>query len=410
MNNLRINVLILLLALIVCKVAWAQTENSGSAADLKDFFMRGKFAGDLRAYYMSRHFDTPKTQESMAIGGSLGYDTAAWHGLSTGLVVYTSQGVGFTSLKKDGGGLLAPRKKSYTVLGQGYLKFETEKNKIKLFRQILNTPFINPFDVKMTPVTLEAYTLESRWLKNFSFLISHVTKIKGWNATKFKDMSEAAGFSNTQEPVTLGGVVFAPKEGYTFQLWEYYCHEFMNVVYFQADANWKLANDITLSGSVQAFGQQDVGKALNGDFHAGMGGIEGGIGWHDLNLTLGFTITDKSHDMVNPWGSWPGYTSIMEEDCDLAGEKSWVVGLSYDFARLGLKGLSAFMNHTQAYVPDGGSFSSPDQRETDFTVDYRFSGKLKNLSLRLRAAFVENSLSTQDADYKDYRAILKYNF
>ncbi|MBU0548120.1 MAG: OprD family porin [Candidatus Omnitrophica bacterium] len=410
MINLRINVVILFIALIICKVAWAQTGNIGSVANLKDFFMQGKFAGDLRLFYMNRHFDTPKTQESMAIGGSLEYDTAVWQGISTGLVVYTSQGVGFTSLQKDGAGLLAPGQKSYTVLGQGYLQFETEKNKIKLFRQILDTPFINPHDTRMTPKTFEAYTLQSRWLKNLSFLVSHVTKMKDRNAAKFKYMSEAAGFSNTHKPVTLGGVVFTPKEGYTFQFWEYYCYEFMNVVYFQADVNWKLANDITLSGSAQAFSQQDVGKAWNGDFHTGMVGIEGGIEWHNLNLTLGFTITDKSHDMVNPWGSWPGYTSIMEEDCNLAGEKAWVVGLSYDFAQLGLRGLSAFMNHTQAYVPDRGSFSSPDQRETDFTVDYRFSGKFKNLSLRLRAAFVENSLSTGDMDYKDYRAILKYNF
>jgi hypothetical protein len=184
----------------------------------------------------------------------------------------------------------------------------------------------------------------------------------------------------------------------------------MNVIYFQADAKWEVANDITLSGSAQAFSQQDVGKALGGDFHAAMGGLEGGIGWHDLNFTLGFTVTDKSHDMVNPWSSWPGYTSIMEEDCDVAGERAWVVGLSYDFSRLGFKGLSAFMNHTKAYVPDDQYLSSSDQTETDFTIDYRFSGKFNNLSLRLRAAFVENSLSDAGANYKDYRAILKYAF
>jgi len=407
---LRISVFILLTVLLACNASWAQTDNSGTVANLKDFLVKGKFAGEARVYYMNRHFDTPKTQESMSAGGSLGYDTASWHGLSTGLTVYTSQGVGFTNSEKDGASLLGPGQEGYTVLGQGYLQFETKKHKVKLFRQMLNTPFLNPHDVKMTPKTFEAYTLESQWLERFSFIVSHVTKMKDWNATKFKSMSEAAGFSDTKEPVTLGGVIFTPKEGYTFQLWEYYCYEFMNVIYFQADASWKLAHDITLSGSAQAFSQEDIGKALGGDFHTGMGGLEGGIGWRDLNLTVGFTVTDKSHDIVNPWGSWPGYTSIMEEDSDLAGEKAWVIGLSYDFTRIGLKGLSAFMNHTQSYIPDGGSFSSPDQKETDLTIDYRFSGKLKNLSLRLRAASVENSLSTGDADYKDYRAILKYSF
>ena len=81
--------------------------------------------------------------------------------------------------------------------------------------------------------------------------------------------------------------------------------------------------------------QKDVGKALEGEFHTGMAGIQGGIAWRGLELTLGFTITDDNYDIVNPWGAYPGYTSLMEEDNDLAGEKSWVFGLSFDFNSMG---------------------------------------------------------------------------
>lgn len=389
---------------------WAESEKENTKNDLWKFVKAGKLTGDFRAYYMDRHFDLPQTQKSMAVGGSLKYETSSWHGLNAGLAGYTSQGFVLTDPDEDGASLLAPGQKGYTVLGQAYLQAEICRTRLRLFRQELDTPFINIYDVRMTPVTYEAYTLESHVIANLDFIASHITKIKVWADTQFNSMSEAAGFPDSNEPVTMAGLVFTPGQSYKLQLWNYYCHQFMNVVYFQADADWKLTNDLTLSGSFQAFDQQDAGKALGGNFHTGMAGIQTVIDWKGIDLTMGFTVTDKGHDIVNPWGSYPGYTSIMEEDCDLAGEKAWVFGLAYDFERIGIKGLSAFTYHTQAYIPPGGWFSHPDQRETDFTVDYRFSDKLQGLWLRLRAAFVDCSFDVGGTDYSDYRIILNYNF
>ncbi|MFH1889158.1 MAG: OprD family outer membrane porin [Candidatus Omnitrophota bacterium] len=402
--------IIIALSVIFYGALWAELPPDDPPDNFRDFIKAGKLEGQFRTYYMKRHFDTPRTQESMAMGGSLGYATYPWHGLSAGLAASTSQGVIFTNHKNDGAGLLAPGQDGYTVLSQAYFQAEKGRNNLRLFRQMLETPFINSFDVKITPITVEAYTLESKLITNFDLLVSHVTKIKGWNKTKFINMSEAAGFSGTDDPVTLLGLVFTPKEGYSLQLWEYYCHEFMNVIYLQADANWKLNEGLSLSGSIQAFDQQDTGKALDGEFHTGMLGVQTGVDWQGANFKLGYTITDKDHDIVNPWGAYPGYTSIMEEDCDLAGEKSWVFGIAYDFARIGLKGLTAFINHTRSSMPSSSTFFASDQYETDFTADYSFSGKLEGFKLRLRAAFVDNSKDMGGADYSDYRVIINYDF
>ena len=51
-----------------------------------------------------------------------------------------------------------------------------------------------------------------------------------------------------------------------------------------------------------------------------------------------------------------------------------------------------------------------DQKETDCTIDYAFSGKLNGLVLRLQAAFVDNSFDTNLESYNDYRVILNYDF
>ncbi|MDP8217144.1 MAG: OprD family outer membrane porin [Candidatus Theseobacter exili] len=395
---------------IACPLLQAKSLQNGKEHGALNFIKKGTIQGQVRSFYMHRHFDKANTSESMALGGYLKYETASWHGLSAGVVGYTSQGLMFTDKNHDGADLLAPGQQGYGVIGQAYLQAEAGKNSLRLFRQMLDTPFLNPYDFRMTPVTFEAYTLKSNMLNSFQLQFSHVTRIKEWTDRKFRPMSEAAGFTGTNEPVTMAGIIYTPAENCTIQIWDYFCHEFMNVIYAQADIKKKISIETLLSGSAQAMYQKDVGKALEGEFHTGMAGIQGGIAWRGLELTLGFTITDDNYDIVNPWGAYPGYTSIMEEDNDLAGEKSWVFGLSFDFGKIGIKGLSANTNHTESWTPENGSFSSPAQRETDLTVDYLFHGGLHGLCLRMRAAFVEDSLDTDSEDYKDYRIILNYSF
>jgi hypothetical protein len=62
-------------------------------------------------------------------------------------------------------------------------------------------------------------------------------------------------------------------------------------------------------------------------------------------------------------------------------------------------------------VRDSGSNASPDQREFDITVDYRFqSDLLKGLWLRARAAFVDQDNDVAGAsDVDDIRVILNYD-
>ncbi len=373
--------------------------------------MEGTLNAKARMYYMNRHFDaSDRTQESMAIGGWLDYETPYWYGIGAGGAVYISQGAFFIDSDRDGAQFLRPHQKGFAVLGQSYLQAEALKTRVRIFRQIIDTPFLNPYDVKMAPVTFEAYTVESWYIKYLKLMFSHVTKIKRWNDSKFNNISVVAGFPGTDEPVTLGGIVFTPGDFLTLQVWDYYCHNFMNVVYAQLDARWKISDEFLLSGSCQGMYQNDVGRSINGDFNTGMLGFQSAIGGYGATITMGFTITDYSNDIVNPWGSYPGYTSIMEEDSDLAGEKAWVIGIAYDFSKIGIKGLSAFMNHTESFAPHNGTLFSPVQKELDFTVDYHFEGFLKNLSVRLRAAFVDGSLSTQGEDYSDYRVIVNYDF
>lgn len=412
--------IIVILNIFINAIVFAQDTAKDTAKDtpktdpaeknLWDAIISGKLIKHFRSYYMNRHFDKKGTQESMAFGGWLGYETAPFYGISATVIGYTSQGLGLNDKNKSGAGLLGSEQKSITVLGQSYAQLKTENILIKLYRQALDTPFINSEDFRMIPSLYEAYTFETTLIKKIQIFVSHVTKVKGWTDSKFKSMSELAGISDSNEGVTLAGGIYTPKDNLTIQAWNYYCYNFMNAAFAQIDYNWKFSNKLDLQLSAQAFYQADIAEALYGKFHTSSGGMQAILNWHGLKPKLGFTITDKSHDIVNPWGAWVGYTSIIEEDSDLAGEKAWVIGIAYDFSNIGIKGISAFIDHTQSYIPPGGWFSANDQTETDITIDYVFSGKLNGLALRLRAAFVYNSFDTNLESYDDYRIIVNYDF
>jgi hypothetical protein len=79
------------------------------------------------------------------------------------------------------------------------------------------------------------------------------------------------------------------------------------------------------------------------------------------------------------------------------------VGMSYDFARIGLTGFKAFANYVHGELSE-----NQHEDEIDTTVDYRIDrGPLKNFWLRLR--YAHNSLSNQST-IEDYRVILNYTF
>jgi len=98
----------------------------------------------------------------------------------------------------------------------------------------------------------------------------------------------------------------------------------------------------------------------------------------------------------------------MISDFDRAGEDAWLIGLFYDFERLGLSGLSTFVNYAQSDTPNSGPIASPDQDELDITVDYRFKAPaLDGLWLRLRWGQL-NQRGAGASDRTDTRVILNY--
>lgn len=372
----------------------------------------GSLSARFRAYFLHRPFEHSGTQQSLAVGGWLDYVSPRWHGLGFGLTGYTSQPLGYQDPDQDGAGLLAEGQEGFSVLGQAWLGWTWQGLSLKAGRQILETPMINTYDVRMIPVTLEAVSLEYQAPKGLTLTAAHLTGIKTWTDTVFQPMSRAAGVGG-DEPVTLAGADWRPSPAWRVQVWEYYCHEFMNMVYAQADYTLAPAPGWDLTLSALGLHQHDLGDSQSdvsgGGFHTGQAGVQAVAGFQGWTFTLGGTLVSLDHDIVNPWGSYPGFTSIMEEDRNRAGESAVVLGLGYDFARVGLAGLSAYTMHTYGATPNSGENASPDETEHDLTIDYRFqAGALKGLWIRVRGAVVNADEDLGGEDFTDFRVILNF--
>ncbi len=131
------------------------------------------------------------------------------------------------------------------------------------------------------------------------------------------------------------------------------------------------------------------------------------LSYRHFTLSLAFTTTDSEMEIQSPYGSYPGFVSLMRRDFNRAGEDAWQVGIAYDFARLGLDGLSAFANYAEGYgARDSETRESlPNEREFNVTADFKPNlGFLDGLWLRLRGAVVEKGGHTST----DLRVIFNY--
>ena len=379
--------------------------------ELKDLYWdKATLTLKPRSYYLNKQRDGTSDRVAWAAGGSIEYKTGLYRDtFSTGATIYTSQKL-YGPRDKDGTRLLRDGQKEITVLGEAYLDIRlNESISGRLYRQGLNMPYLSKNDTRMIPNTFEAYTLTGKKPGDrFSYGIGHVTKMKKLDSSSFKYMSDIAGANDTKKGLSVVGARYSLNKTLNGGMVNHYAWDVMNTFYIEANSAWDLKNDVALRISGQYTKQQSVGDELIGDFDTSVYGLKLGASYRNAILSLAWTSTDDDHNILSPFGGYPGYASIIIKDFDRAGEDAWLIGLSYNAAELGLDGLSVFANYVDGNTPDSGLNASPDQQELDITADYYFPKTVADgLWLRTRVALL-NQQGPDATDQQDYRIILNY--
>ena len=375
----------------------------------------------LTLHFRSFFFDQKKPgsaeSEALAAGGWIGYQSG-WFGdfLRIGAVGYTSQPL-WAPEDKDGTLILEPRQQGYTVLGQGYVALKAWEQVFTGYRQLINQPEINPRDNRMTPNTFEGYTLGGKFA-GVEYQGGLLTKMKPRNEDQFFDMARIAGApSGTDESMWFGGAGFKPIDGV---IWRLSAYDVPNIlVSGYTDGVWivRLPDNYRLTLGGQYMSQNSTGEELltGSSFHTWAAGLKADLTRGPLTLSVAHNRTGDRDAYRSPYGSWPGYTSMIVKDFDRAGERAFLAGTTIDFVGIGVPGLA--FNFAAVFGRDAinpaGRVDLSNNNEYNATLDYRFTSAswpeaLRPLWLRARAARVEERFNGNNDVTMDYRIVLNY--
>ena len=225
-------------------------------------------------------------------------------------------------------------------------------------------------------------------------------------------MSEAAGVpGGRSRGLTLAGVRYSPSERFSIGAINYFGKDYLNIFYAETGYTRSLTDELSLKLEAQFTDQRSVGDDLltGSSFNTWVLDGRAAVSFRNAILSAAFSTTDDEADIQSPFGSYPGYLSLMQRNFFRADEDAWLVGLSYTFSRLGMSGLSAYANFARgvgARDADTGA-ALGDRTELDLTVDYRVKeGLWRGFWLRLRGSLLKEDGA--DERSKEVRIILNY--
>ena len=350
----------------------------------------------LRNFYINRNFVDPAYPQGKAEEWTQSFILDARSGFTQGNVGFGLDVLGMSAFKLDGGrgtrntGLLPIHDDGRPADDFGRLamaaKAKLSKTELKVGEWQPGLPILRADDGRSLPQTFQGAQLTSNDIAGLTLYGGQFRQNSERNNASMEDMRFGAGISDR---FNFAGGEYRFNDNRTpIGLWhaelqDVYNQQYLQVQHSQPVGDWTLGTNLGYfqggeDGSELA-GELD-NKTYSGLFSARLGGntfyvglqkVSGDSGWMRVNGTSGGTLANDSFNA----------------SYDNAKERSWQVRHDYNFAAVGIPGLT-LMNryisgdnvHT-ASTDDGKEWG----RETELAYVIQ-SGALKNLSMKWRNA------------------------
>jgi hypothetical protein len=324
--------------------------------------------------------------------------------------IFTSQKL-YGPSDKDGTLLFKPGPEAFTVLGEANLTWRYGKDQgVRVGRQRFELPYLGSHDIRMVPNTFEAAAIGNTSNTGLAYMAGYVNRIKRKNDDEFISMSQAAGAANSDEGVGFAGARYKFKDGTLVGGIYQRTFNVFDTIFAKVEHPFTL-NGSKMKAYLQYTDQRSVGDQLIGNFNTNMLAAKLELKQDNITWRAGFSTTDENSGIQKPYGNPANYLSVIVDDFDRAGEDAILVGMSYDFKRVGIGDLSAFGNIVKGDTPDSGANASPDETEYDITFDYRMKeGWADKIWLRVRTAYIDQDESAGGDDFLDFRIIVNYDY
>ncbi len=383
-----------------------------------------------------------------------GFDLRFISGYTQGTVGFGIDAIGLLGVRLDsGGGTNGATSTSYggTVFpsksnGEAVDNFSslglTAKAKISQTELKLGTlqpknPVIVTNDGRLLPQTWQGGQITSGEIKDLTLVAGQIEAVKGRNSSNNENLSVGganARVANSNKFYYAGGDYKITKDltaqYYYGNLEDFYKQHFLGLVH-----NWAIGPGV-LKSDFRYFHSSDDGANGNTAAYFGNGNYVGNVsgkGPIDNNLYSGlFLYTVEGHTFGGgyqvsngssdfPWlNQGDGSSNYTITDMQIqkfgrAGEKTWQARYSYDFAKVGLPGLTAGMVYLRGSDIDtvgsnrreNGNGNS--EWERDLTIGYVIpEGPAKNLGFMWKNATWRNDVPGQ-RDQDENRLIVSYS-
>ncbi|MBT0622751.1 OprD family outer membrane porin [Pseudomonas fluorescens] len=388
------------------------------------FFEDSSATLETRNMYFNRDFrDGTSAQQSKRDEWAQGFMLNLQSGYTDGTVGFGVDALGMLGVKLDsspdrtGTGLLPTHDdgraaNEYSKLGlTGKVKISATE--LKIGALIPELPILKPNDGRILPQTFNGGLLTSKEFKNLVFTGGRLDKAKDRDDTHYEDIALNNTNSRfvsgaTGKHFNFGGAdyKFADKitGSYHFaQLDDVYRQHFLGLVAsrpvgpgtFGADLRLAISDD---TGSAR--GGNIDNKSLNGLFSYALNGHKLSAGYQHMSGDSAFPYVD---------GSDPYLVNFVQIN-DFAGaqERSWQARYDYDFAKLGIPGLSFMSRYLSGDNIRLRNGETGKEWERNSEIRYVVqSGTLKDVALRLRNATYRSNYSARDAD--EVRVLVSYS-
>ena len=387
------------------------------------FFEDSSATFETRNMYFNRDFrDGTSAQQSKRDEWAQGFMLNFESGYTDGTVGFGLDALGMLGIKLDsspdrsGTGLLPTHDDGkaadeYSKLGLTG-KVKVSKTELKIGTLIPELPTLQPNDGRILPQTFEGGLLTSQEIKNLTFTGGRLEKAKDRNDTNWEDLAlnnKNGRFGGTfsADHYDLGGLDYKFTDritgSYHFaQLDDIYRQHFVGLVATQPWGLGALSADLRLSKSDEQ-GSALAGKIDNTTFN---GMLSYAIGGHKFSGAYQHLSGDSAFPYID--GADPYLVNFVQIN-DFAGadERSWQARYDYNFAALGIPGLTFMTRYISGdnVSRADGSEGKEWERNTEFKYVVQ-SGPLKNVAVRLRNATFRSNF-TRDAD--EVRLLVSYS-
>nr|WP_314488768.1 OprD family porin [uncultured Pseudomonas sp.] len=378
---------------------------------------------ETRNMYFNRDFrDGTSAQQSKRDEWAQGFMLDIQSGYTDGTVGFGLDALGMVGVKLDssrdrsGTGLLpvhddGKAADEYSKLGVTG-KVRISKTELKVGSLIPVTPVLRPNDGRILPQTFEGALLSSRDIERVTFIGGRLEKAKDRNDTNWEDLAlnnKGSRFGGTfsGDHFDMAGVDYAFTKritgSYHFaQLDDVYRQHFLGLLATQPWGPGTLGADLRLSSSDEQ-GQARAGNidntTVNGMFSYALSGHKLSAAYQQLSGDSAFPYLD---------GADPHLVNFVQiNDFANADEHSWQLRYDYNFAALGLPGLSFLTRYLRGDNVSRASGGEGKEWERNTELKYVVqSGPLKNVEVRLRNASFRSNF-TRDAD--ETRVLVSYS-